>query len=120
MSTKKLFVNDDFAFFAVNMKTTEAIIRLVFAATLIGVLMAEPTMAYKMLLVVVAVYLFTTAITRWEPLYAWMGRNPMKTDVSHLRRHKNEGDLRHDIHHDHGVRPANDGKGNDKGIKSSA
>lgn len=109
MSTNDHFMNDDFRFFAVNMKTGEAVFRLVLAAALIAVLIADPSMEYKMLLVVAAVYLFTTAITRWEPLYAGMGPNPMYAYTPHRLKHDTGGKLRHGIHDSHKMSAANDG-----------
>lgn len=73
MNANNHVVNDAFVSVAENMQAKDAITRLLLTAVLIGTLIVVQPIQYLGLIALVIIYLFTTAITRWDPLYAMLG-----------------------------------------------
>jgi hypothetical protein len=73
MSTKIDFVNDTYISVAENMKGKDAASRLILAAACLATLFITPIIPAINLLEILAVYLFSTAIIRWDPVYAIAG-----------------------------------------------
>jgi len=53
-----------------NMRQRESVVRLMLSAALLSVFFIYPAMPFKFLYVVPALYLFTTALVKWDPVYA--------------------------------------------------
>jgi hypothetical protein len=70
MNKHFVMTNDADTFLWDNMTQTESIVRFVLSAALIGVIFLDPHMSFKILCVVPALYLFTTALLRWDPVVA--------------------------------------------------
>lgn len=58
---------------AENMKVKDAIARLLFVVLFVTGMLDKPAILDIDILEVVSVYLFTTAILQWDPLYALIG-----------------------------------------------
>ena len=82
MNANNNVVNDAFVSVAENMKTKDATVRLLLTAALIGVIITAQPIQYLGLIVLVLTYLFTTAITRWDPLYLFLGRKLKENQAS--------------------------------------
>jgi hypothetical protein len=70
MNTKVKVVNDAATLLTENISPWEVLTRTVLSAGLVGVLFVQPTQGSKILFVVLSVYLFATAIVKWDPAYA--------------------------------------------------
>lgn len=75
-------VNDAFVSVAENMKAKDASVRLLLTAVLVGVIITAQPIQYLGLIVPVLAYLFTTAVTRWDPLYSFLGLELRKNQAS--------------------------------------
>jgi hypothetical protein len=84
MNANNNVVNDAFVSVAENMKAKDAAVRLLLTAALVGVILAAQPIQYLGLIVLVLAYLFTTAITRWDPFYLFFGRQLKENQVSNL------------------------------------
>lgn len=73
MSTKIDAMNDAFFPIAENMKAKDMTARLILAAVSLTVLLTKPSIEIMNILVVMSVYLFTTAVLRWDPIYSLAG-----------------------------------------------
>lgn len=79
MNTKSESLNHAFFSVAENMKTKDAIARLLFVTISVFVMLNKPAVLDIDILEIVSVYLFTTAILRWDPIYALIGVKLEKT-----------------------------------------
>ena len=70
METNANRMNNRFQPIHENIRNVESIIRLIFSALLISMIFVYPDLQQKMLYVVPALYLFTSALMKWDPLYA--------------------------------------------------
>ena len=70
MNTKTTIVNDAFISIDENMQYRESFVRLFLTASLLSVIFVDPTIQLKFLYVVPALYLYTTALMKWDPIYA--------------------------------------------------
>lgn len=73
MNTKNDVINDAYFSVAENMNEKDVIARLLLVAISVAALLGEPAVLLLNLLMIAAVYLFTTAILRWDPFYALVG-----------------------------------------------
>ncbi|MDT8383439.1 MAG: DUF2892 domain-containing protein [Gammaproteobacteria bacterium] len=70
MNTRVELANDAINFVAENMRPQESVLRLLASGFVVLLPFSDPALSVKLLPVVAAVYLFVTAILRWDPLYA--------------------------------------------------
>ena len=70
MKTKVVTKNNAAVSVDENVGQRETIVRLVLSAALVSVLFVDTTIPHKILYVVPAIYLYTTAIINWDPVYA--------------------------------------------------
>jgi len=73
MSTKTNVLNDAFIPVAVNVEVKDAIARLLITMGCLAILMTAPPIPIINILMVTAVYMFSTALISWDPLYALIG-----------------------------------------------
>ena len=97
------------SFYAENMESREAILRLLLAAVSLGLLFAASSVAHMMLLVSVAVYLFATAMMQWDPLYTVLTKK-MSDTIMDATIGKSEGLVHHGIGSQDSFQAANDTK----------
>lgn len=74
MNTRVELANDAVNFVAENMRPRESLLRLLASGFVVLLPFSDPALSVKILPVVAAVYLFVTAILRWDPLYALIRR----------------------------------------------
>ena len=73
MNANNNVVNGAFISVAENMKAKDATVRLLLSAALVGVIFTVQPINYLGSIVLALVYLFTTAITHWDPIYSFFG-----------------------------------------------
>lgn len=73
MNTRIRIMNDAFMSISENMGKKDAFSRYLLTAILIGMLLAVPPISYLNPITIAANYLFTTALMRWDPIYALLG-----------------------------------------------
>lgn len=69
-----------------NMRNLDVAARLFLSASLLSVFFVDPAIQHKILYVVPALYLFTSAIMKWDPIYAVLRnyrnyRMPLKISI---------------------------------------
>jgi hypothetical protein len=69
-----------------NMRNLDMAARLFLSALLLSVIFVDPAIQHKMLYVVPALYLYISAIMKWDPIYAVLRnirnyRVPLKTSI---------------------------------------
>ena len=82
MNTTIDVMNDASISVSENIQAKHAIVRLMLVAALIGTMLVAPPVQYMIALVVAMTYLFTTAILRWDPLYALFAPRPADSEVT--------------------------------------
>jgi hypothetical protein len=118
MVTKVKVVNDAYIPLDENMSRWEALIRMVLSAALVGVLFAQPAIGFKILFVMLSVYLFATAIIKWDPAYALVKR--LTVDKASLPSFDSpKGILVTDMAAKHARRAGNDSQGSGDGLKKA-
>lgn len=73
MNAKTGVVNDAFISLAENMNAIDVAARLLIALISLGAILTAPPVHYMNILVLAAIYAFTTAVICWDPLYALFG-----------------------------------------------
>ena len=118
MSANDHIVNDTFIPVDKNMKVRDAATRLLLTAGLIGTLFTVQSIQYLDLLVLAITYLFTTAITRWDPIYALLGLR-LADDQQSNPGDMSEGSVRSGIGQHGGNTAANDTHNAEKHLRKA-
>ena len=118
MNASNNVVNDAFVSVAENMKAKDAVLRLLLTAVLIGALVTVQPIQYLDSMVPVLAYLFTTAITRWDPLYSLFGLQLHDEKISKPAG-LSEGSVSAGINPHTSTPVANDSHGSDDHLKNA-
>jgi hypothetical protein len=74
--------NTELASIDKNMRQRESVLRLILSAFLVSVLLIDPSIQLKIFYVVSSLYLFTTALIKWDPIYAMLGEHRANVESS--------------------------------------
>jgi hypothetical protein len=118
MNTKIDVVNDTFISVAENIQVKDAAARLLITAVLIAGLLSAPPVHYMGTMVAAVAYLFTTAIMRWDPLYALLGLGLLEKKPSYSAR-QSEGSVSHDVDSRKASQAANDAYADEDHLKKT-
>lgn len=82
MNTKINIMNDAFLSLDENMNAIDVAARYLIALASLGAILTVPSVLYMNILILTALYAFTTAITCWDPVYALLGFSNDGDDTS--------------------------------------
>lgn len=108
MNTRVELANAAVCFVAENMRPRESVLRLLASGFVVLLPFSDPGLSAKILPVVVAVYLFVTAILRWDPLYAVIRRVQWPQPAQPQAVRTSEGAMVENLNHRSNTSAAND------------
>ena len=114
IETKKPFISS----VAENMQQRESLIRLILSALLVSAIFIDPAIQHKILFADSSLYMFTTAIMKWDPIYALLREYRANGDSSEAAI-RTESFQMFDIESGDGISAANDSAESENELKNT-